>query len=151
MCEPDIVARMAANARLGRQAEDFVVEHLSCPSCASLLRPLPPGYPLYDVECVRCVFRAQVKRVRAQPRDRIRGGSWTILSHHLKTGHLLPPMFVCFGWPASEDRPSTVWFFPLVPAVNVRPRKLSENHKTAAGRLMTEYERMRELPHMVLL
>ena len=101
---------MASNAELGAQAEAYIVEHFRCPSCGHELRALPPGYPLYDVQCSRCLLRAQVKRVRAKPRDRIRGASWTVLSHHLKTGHLLPPMFVCFGWPADAFEPSNVWF-----------------------------------------
>jgi hypothetical protein len=86
-----------SRSQSGAQAELFVVAHVTCPSCAQPLRPLPANYPLYDVDCSRCLFRAQVKRVLAGPRDRIRGASWDVVSHHLKTGHLLPPMFACFG------------------------------------------------------
>lgn len=60
-------------------------------------------------------------------------------------------MFVCFDWASGAATPATVWFFPMVPAVNVRKRKLSEQHKTDAGRVMAEYVGMRELPHSVLL
>ena len=40
--------------------------------------------------------------------------------------------------------------FPLVPWSNVRERKLSEKHKTDAGRLMVDYHGLRTLPHFVL-
>jgi hypothetical protein len=140
---------MLNRATEGRQAEQFVVENVRCPSCDKALRELPRGYPLYDVECVRCLFRAQVKRVKAAPRDRIRGGSYDIPRHHLKTGHLLPPMFVCFGWETGADAPQEVWFFPLVPARNLTMRVLSERHATP-GRSMAEYIGMRALPHAVV-
>jgi hypothetical protein len=133
----------------GAQAERFVVQYLSCQSCGSSLRELPVGYPLFDVECVRCLFRAQVKRVKAGPRDRLRGGSFDLVSHHLKTGHLLPPLFVCFGWETGAATPGEVWFFPLVPAKNVKARILSERHSTP-GRRMAEFVGMRALPHSVI-
>jgi hypothetical protein len=90
-----------------------------------------------------------VKRVLAPPRDRIRGASWNVLSHHLKTGHLLPPLFVCFGWPSGAPEPQTVWFFPLVPATNLQVRVLSERHQTP-GRKMAEYVGMRSVPQFVV-
>lgn len=133
----------------GAEAERFVVEQVACPSCGSDLRSLPPGYPLYDVECTRCLLRAQVKRILAAPRDRIRGASWDVISHHVKTGHPIPPMFACFGWPKGEPEPDVVWFFPFIPVRNIVKRTLSERHKTP-GRRMTEYVGMRTLPHMVV-
>lgn len=141
---------MAASSTAGGvEAEQFVVARVPCPSCGSALRGLPPGYPLYDVECTRCLLRAQVKRVLAPPRDRIRGASWDVISHHVRTGHLIPPLFACFGWPKGGSAPSVVWFFPFIPLRNIEKRTLSERHQTP-GRRMTEYVRMRALPHVVV-
>ena len=83
------------------------------------------------------------------PRDRIRGASWEVISHHLKTGHLLPPMFACFGWPSEQQAPATIWLFPLIPARNVTLRVLSDRHATP-GRKMAEYIDMKSLPHLVV-
>jgi hypothetical protein len=138
-----------ASVAPGRQAELFVADRIGCPSCGSALRLLPTNYPLYDIACGRCVLRAQVKRILAMPRDRIRGASWEVMSHHFKTGHLIPPMFACFGWPAQRHEPSVVWFFPLIPIDHVTRRVLSDRHQTP-GRRMTEYVRMRELPHLTV-
>jgi len=138
-----------SKAESGVEAEQFVVANVPCPSCGSQLRALPTGYPLYDVECSRCLLRAQVKRVLAKPRDRIRGATWDVMSHHFKTGHPIPPMFACFGWPSSAEEPDTVWFFPLIPIAHVEKRVLSERHSTP-GRKMTEYVRMRSVPHFVV-
>ena len=113
------------------------------------MQQLAPGYPLFDVQCSRCLFRAQVKRVQERPRNRLRGGSWNVVNTYLRTGQLLPPMFVCFDWPRSELEPGSVYFFPLVPARNVSKRVLSEAHKTDAGRAMVEYREMLSLPHTV--
>lgn len=139
-----------ASVSLGEEAERFVVEHVRCPSCASPLRRLPPGYPLFDLQCYRCLFRAQVKRVQEKPRSRLRGGSWNVVSTYLRTGQLLPPMFVCFDWPRSQPEPGCVYFFPLVPAKNVVKRVLSNQHRTDAGRAMAEYRDMLSLPHEVV-
>jgi hypothetical protein len=140
---------VATNAAGGAEAERFVVERIVCPSCQRALRTLPPGYPLYDVKCTHCLLRAQVKRVLASPRDRIRGASWDVISHHVKTGHPIPPLFACFGWRRDESEPGEVWFFPFIPVRNIQMRTLSERHQTP-GRRMTEYVEMRTLPHMVV-
>jgi hypothetical protein len=136
---------------LGDEAERYVVERVPCPSCGCGLRQLPPGYPLFDVQCSRCLFRAQVKRVQEKPRSRLRGGSWNVVSTYLRTGQLLPPMFVCFEWPRSRAEPGSVYFFPLVPAKNVGKRVLSERHKTDAGRAMAEYRDMLSLPYKIVV
>ena len=138
-----------SNAARGTEAENFVVAHVPCPSCAQALRKLPAGYPLYDVDCTRCLFRAQVKRVLEKPRSRVRGASWEVTNHHLRTGNLIPPMFVCFGWKTDAAAPTAIYFFPLVPATHVQPRTLSKRHATP-GRRMTEYVRMLDLPYAVV-
>jgi len=140
---------MISSAARGVEAEAFVVARIPCPSCGHALRAMAPGYPLYDVECTRCLLRAQVKRILAGPRDRIRGASWDVIAHHFKTGHLVPPMFACWGWPTGTPEPSEVWFFPLIPTSHLKMRVLSERHKTP-GRRMAEYVDMRGVPHFVV-
>jgi hypothetical protein len=136
---------------LGDEAERFVAASVHCPSCAGRLRQLPAGYPLFDVQCASCLFRAQTKRVKERPRSRLRGGSWSVVNLYLRTGQLLPPMFVCFDWPDTRRKPGFVYFFPFVPATNVKRRVLSQRHKTDAGRAMAEYVDMLALPHRILL
>lgn len=139
------------SSSLGDEAERFVAKRIACPSCGGRLRVLPPGYPLFDVQCGSCLFRAQTKRVKEKPRSRLRGGSWSVVNLYLRTGQLLPPMLVCFDWPETSGRPGSVYFFPFVPAKNVKRRVLSSRHKSDAGRAMAEYLGMLALPHQVLL
>jgi hypothetical protein len=127
------------------------VERVACPSCDRRLQLLPPGYPLFDVQCGSCLFRAQAKRVKEKPRGRLRGGSWSVINLYLRTGQLLPPMIVCFDWPETSKEPGFVYFLPFVPAKNVKRRVLSSRHKTDMGRAMVEYLGMLSLPHQVLL
>ena len=135
---------------LGEAAEQLIADRVPCPSCGSALQQLARGYPLFDIQCSKCLFRAQVKRVHEPPRSRLRGGSWNVVNTYLRTGQLLPPMFVCFGWPRLLAEPSAIYFFPIVPAKNVTKRVLSETHKTDAGRAMVEYRDMLSLPHQVI-
>lgn len=137
-----------SNAARGTEAEQFVIAHVPCPSCGHELRALHKGFPLYDLDCTRCLLRTQVKRILAPPRNRIRGASWDVMNHHLRTGQLVPPIFACFGW-RKEDSEPQVYFFPFIPATHLKKRVLSESHATP-GRKMTEYERMLELPKIVV-
>lgn len=134
---------------LGLEAEVFVVRRIMCPNCTGSLERLDGDYPLLDVRCTRCLLRAQVKRVKAKPRKLIRGASWGPVDVYLRTGLLLPPMFVCFDWPEGQRQPGVVHFYPLVPKQCVKRRRLSQNHKTDAGRLMAEYD-LGSLPPLVV-
>lgn len=90
----------------GEQAVKFISTSVPCPSCAGPLMELPRSYPIFDVQCSKCLFQAQVKRVAAGPRHRIRGASWGPIDVLVRTGLLLPPIFICFGWPISAKRPA---------------------------------------------
>jgi len=57
----------------GDQGEDEVVQKVKCPNCRSKLMKLPPSFPLYDVQCTRCLFRAQIKSARCKPKNEIFG------------------------------------------------------------------------------
>lgn len=60
-------------------------------------------------------------------------------------------MIVCFDWPETRRKPGSIYFFPFVPATNVKRRVLSAKHKTDAGRAMAEYHGMLSLPHQILM
>ena len=45
----------------GDQGEVDVVEKIVCPNCGKKMSQLPNSFPLYDLQCTACNFRAQVK------------------------------------------------------------------------------------------
>ena len=52
---------MIGNRLKGDIGEKEVVDLVPCPNCKKSLMQLPSNYPLYDVQCEGCSFRAQVK------------------------------------------------------------------------------------------
>ena len=44
---------------------------------------LPAGYPIYDVQCTACAFRAQVKSANSKPKNEIFGTGWDIMEKTL--------------------------------------------------------------------
>jgi len=105
-----------------------VVDVVPCPNCRSKLVLLPPGFPLFDVQCTRCMFRAQVKTARcAPPRDQIFGAGWDVLDKTRKTGQLIPPLIVNFQWPdkANGKERQVVYFFPFLTKDNIKKRQRS--------------------------
>lgn len=52
----------------GNQGEQEVVDLVKCPNCGKDLMLLPTNYPLYDLQCTGCNFRAQVKTNRSKPK-----------------------------------------------------------------------------------
>jgi len=111
----------------GTKGEKDVVAAVGCPNCRSKLMLLPPGFPLFDVQCTRCMFRAQVKTVRAAPlKDQIFGAGWDVLEKTLKTGQLIPPLLLNFHWrDAAGDNRQEVYFYPFLTKDNVRKRQRS--------------------------
>jgi DNA-directed RNA polymerase subunit RPC12/RpoP len=59
---------MAGNQKAGDQGEMDVVNLVPCPNCGKKLMMLPKNYPLYDVQCTGCLFRAQVKTNNTKPK-----------------------------------------------------------------------------------
>jgi len=55
-----------------------------CPNCAKKLMSLPKNFPLYDIQCTGCSFRAQVKTNNSKPKNEIFGAGWDIMSKVLK-------------------------------------------------------------------
>ena len=86
------------NKLAGDSGEIEVVELIPCPNCSKKLMTLPPNYPLYDVQCTGCSFRAQVKTNISKPKKEIFGAGWQIMDKVLKSGFLIPPMIANFKW-----------------------------------------------------
>src|SRR3989344_3765554 len=51
---------MSKNKESGDAGEIEVVNLVPCPNCGKPLMSLPKNYPLYDIQCTGCLFRAQV-------------------------------------------------------------------------------------------
>lgn len=95
---------MPGHQAAGEAGEREVCDKVPCPNCGRKLVQLPPGFPMFDVQCSRCLFRAQVKTVNGKPRGVIRGAGWDIYEKVLKAGHLAPPLIVNFNWQSGTDR-----------------------------------------------
>jgi len=133
----------------GEAGELEVVESVPCPNCAKPLMQLPKNYPLYDLQCTGCSFRAQVKTVISKPKDEILGAGWDILSKVLKSGFLIPPLFVNFKWPKSSPRSQEIRFYPFVPKSSISMYQLSSKARRANYR-MFRYKGLSALPHFVV-
>jgi hypothetical protein len=148
--ETRVIAARISNTESGKRAEEFVVAHTRCPYFDKSLIRLPPATPVYDVACVRCEFRAQVKSVETAPRSRIRGASARPLAGLRLAGKLSPPIIVVWGWSGVTRTAVAVYLFPLVPWSQIKERVLPPAHKTEAGRLMVDYHALSSLPFFSL-
>jgi hypothetical protein len=111
---------------------------------------LPKNYPLYDVQCTGCLFRAQVKTAASKPSDRILGAGWDIMSKVLKAGYLVPPTIVNFMWEEKGVPKQEIRFYPFLPHENLQMYRLSPSARRANYRMFI-YRGMLTLPHLVLL
>ncbi len=110
---------------------------------------LPKNYPLYDLQCTGCSFRAQVKTVHSRPKDEILGAGWDILDKVLKSGFLIPPLFVNFKWPKDRPRNQEIRFYPFVPKANIVKYQLSPTARRA-NYWMFRYVGLNALPFFVV-
>ena len=111
--------------------------------------PLPRNYPLYDVQCTGCMFRAQVKTASCPPRTTVLGAGWDILSKVVKSGYMIPPLIVNYRWPKPSLENQVIRFYPFVPLENVRKYQLSPTARRANYRMFS-YIGLSTLPHFVL-
>ena len=130
----------------GDKGENEVIEKINCPNCAKSLMKLPPGYPLYDIQCTACSFRAQIKTSHSKPKNSIFGAGWEIIDKVIKSGFLIPPLIVNFKWKDSALEKQKIIFIPFVPKRYIRKRTLSENARRANYK-MFNYIEILELPH----
>lgn len=94
---------MAGNKDIGHSGELDVVEKVPCPNCGKRLMQLPPNYPLYDLQCTGCSFRAQVKTNNCKPKDVIFGAGWEIMDKVMKSGFTVPPLIANFSVESKEE------------------------------------------------
>lgn len=102
------------NKIFGDKGEIEVVEKVKCPNCTKKLMLLPNGYPLYDLQCTACNFRAQVKSNNTKPKEIIRGAGWDIIDKVLKSGFLVPSLIVNFKWQEKEEEKQEIRFYPFI-------------------------------------
>lgn len=79
------------NKQSGETGEQEIVDLIPCPNCGKKLMALPLNYPLYDVQCMGCSFRAQVKTNQSKPKSIVFGAGWQIMNKVLKSGLWLAP------------------------------------------------------------
>lgn len=140
---------MAGNKKAGDQGEKEVIEKVACPNCGKKLMLLPPNYPLYDVQCTGCSFRAQVKTNNCKCKSVIFGAGWEIMDKVLKSGFITPPIFANFKWEEKGKEKQEIRFYPFVPKKNLRKYKLSEKARRA-NYWMFRYEGLDKLPHFMV-
>ncbi|OGY63325.1 MAG: hypothetical protein A3I24_02150 [Candidatus Harrisonbacteria bacterium RIFCSPLOWO2_02_FULL_41_13b] len=75
---------MPSNRQAGDIGEKEIMRLVPCPNCAKKLMSLPKNFPLYDIQCTGCSFRAQVKTNNSKPKNEIFGAGWDIMSKVLK-------------------------------------------------------------------
>jgi len=140
---------MSNNKLSGDFGEKEVIDFVPCPNCNKKLMVLPPSFPLFDVQCVGCSFRAQVKTNKSKPRKEIFGAGWEIMDKVTKSGYIVPPLIVNFKWSEKGDEKQEIRFYPFVPKVNLKKYKLSETARRA-NYWMFRYIGLNQLPHFIL-
>ncbi|MCA9473919.1 MAG: hypothetical protein KC594_17795 [Nitrospira sp.] len=140
---------MAGNKVAGDIGEKEVVDKVPCPNCGKKLMQLPENYPLYDLQCTGCSFRAQVKTNRSKPSDEIFGAGWDIMEKVLKSGFMIPPLFANFKYKNKGVECQTILFYPFIPKGNLKKRQLSATARRANYR-MFNYKGLSKLPNFVV-
>lgn len=137
-----------SNRNSGDVGEHEVIDLVPYPNCGKALMKLPPNYPLYDVQCTGCSFRAQVKKNASKPKAVVFGAGWDIMEKVLKSGFMVPALFLNFKWEEKGKKRQEIRFYPFVPKKNLRKYTLSEKARRA-NYSMFNYVGMDELPYFV--
>lgn len=138
-----------SNKTNGDIGEKEVVELVPCPNCGKGLMLLPPNYPLFDLQCTGCSFRAQVKTNKSKPKKEIFGAGWQIMEKVLKSGFITPPLILNFKWEEKGSSRQEIRFYPFVPKKNLRKYQLPETARRA-NYWMFNYIGLDELPFLVV-
>ena len=136
---------MAGNQKAGDDGEKEVVNLVACPNCGKALMQLPKNYPLYDLQCTGCSFRAQVKTNNSRPKDVIFGAGWEIIEKVLKSGFMVPALLANFKWMENGVEKQKIIFYPFIPKYNLRKRQLSSTARRANYK-MFNYVGLTKLP-----
>lgn len=140
---------MAGNKIVGDMGEKEVVDKVPCPNCGKKLMQLPANYPLFDLQCTGCSFRAQVKSNSSKPSDEIFGAGWDIMEKVLKSGFMIPPLFANFKYKVKGTNRQTILFYPFIPKANLKKRQLSATARRANYK-MFNYTGLSKLPNFVV-
>lgn len=140
---------MAGNKISGDAGEREVVELVPCPNCSKKLMLLPINYPMCDVQCTGCNFRAQIKTNNSKPKKEIFGAGWDITEKVLKSGFLMPPLIANFKWEEKGEEHQVILFYPFIPKKNLKKRVLSATARRANYK-MFNYTGLGDLPHFIL-
>ncbi len=140
---------MAGNKIAGDFGEQEVVDKVPCPNCGKSLMLLPPSFPMCDVQCTGCSFRAQIKTNNSKPKAEIFGAGWDITDKVLKSGYLMPPLITNFKWQNKGINRQEIRFYPFVPKKNLKKRTLPDTARRANYK-MFNYIGLDELPFMLL-
>jgi len=140
---------MTGNKKAGDIGELGVVKKVLCPNCGKPLMQLPPNYPLYDLQCTGCSFRAQVKTNKCKPKDEIFGAGWEIMEKVLKSGFMVPPLFTNYKYQNNGVAWQTIIFYPFIPKTNLKKRQLSETARRANYK-MFNYKGLFKLPNFIV-
>lgn len=140
---------MGLNKQFGDEGEREVVDLIQCPNCGKQLMLLPPNYPLCDIQCTGCLFRAQIKTNRSKPKKEIFGAGWDITEKVLKSGYLMPPLIANFKWQEKGERKQEIRFYPFIPRENLKKRQLSSTARRANYK-MFNYIGLDELPYFIM-
>jgi hypothetical protein len=140
---------MSSNKINGDQGELDVVELVVCPNCGKKLMTLPKNYPLYDVQCSGCSFRAQVKTNQCKPKGIILGAGWEIMDKVPKSGFITPSLFTNFKWIEKEVAKQEIRFYPFIPKSCLKKYKLSPTAKRANYK-MFNYVGLDKLPYFIV-
>lgn len=145
----DMEVEMSINQENGKLGEQEVVDLVCCPNCGKKLMLLPPNYPLCDIQCTGCNFRAQIKTSNHKPSSIVRGAGWDIMEKVLKAGILPPLLILNFKWKEKNVLHQEIRFYPFVPKNHLKKYTLSPEARRANYR-MFNYINMDKLPHFVL-
>lgn len=137
------------NKQFGDEGEKEVVELIPCPNCGKELMLLPPNYPLFDIQCSGCSFRAQIKTVKSKPKASILGAGWDIMDKVLKSGFITPSLITNFKWEDKGVKRQEIRFYPFVPKKNLKKYQLSATARRANYK-MFHYVGLNTLPHFIL-
>lgn len=140
---------MAGNKKAGDKGEKDIVKKIHCPNCEKKLVRLPPNYPLYDVQCVVCNFRAQVKTNKCKPKKEILGAGWIVMEKVLKSGFITPPLITNFIWKDKDGEHQEIRFYPFIPKRHLKMYQLSPKARRANYK-MFNYIDIDKIPHFVL-
>jgi hypothetical protein len=138
--------------KIGDDGEKEIAKHVPCPNCGKKLETLPKNYPLYDVQCNGCYFRAQVKTSGSSAKSTVRGAGWGIINKVMKAGFLAPPLIVYFRGTKLKGKKnhktkSQILFFPFVTKKTMVNHTLNRPDRYK----MFNYDGLLNLPHFELV